>query len=234
MPSESVHWDHCGMATEKQMKSGKPGAQILDNPDMVSRRTVMAGVLGVGASMLLPRLPARAAPAGIDPAHLSAVKAAFERLGERVIHRDRAVLVDFGRPSAAPRLHILDLVAGTSRPMTVAHGRGSDPANSGWLKHFSNVPGSAASSQGAYLSGEFYEGQHGRSQRLVGLDPTNDKAMDRAIVIHSAWYAEPDMIATHGRLGRSEGCFTVSSATLPILLAALGSGRLLLADRFRS
>jgi hypothetical protein len=46
--------------------------------------------------------------------------------------------------------------------------------------------------------------------------------------------AEPDMIATHGRLGRSEGCFTVSSATLPMLLAALGSGRLLLADRFRS
>lgn len=216
------------------MKSGRPGAPIPGKIEGFSRRSVMAGVFGVGASMLLPRLPARAAPAGIDPAHLSAVKVAFERLGERVIHRDRAVLVDFGRPSAAPRLHILDLVAGTSRPMTVAHGRGSDPANSGWLKHFSNMPGSAASSQGAYLSGDLYDGQHGRSQRLVGLDPTNDKAMDRAIVIHSAWYAEPDMIATHGRLGRSEGCFTVSSATLPMLLAALGSGRLLLADRFRS
>jgi hypothetical protein len=234
MPSESVHWGHRGMATERQMKSGRPGVPILGNMDGFSRRSVMAGVLGAGASMLLPRLPARAARAGVNAAYLSAVKAAFERLGEHVINRDRAVLVDFGRPSAAPRLHILDLVAGTSRAMTVAHGRGSDPANSGWLKHFSNVPGSAASSQGAYLSGEFYDGQHGRSQRLTGLDPTNDKAMDRAIVIHSAWYAEPDMIATHGRLGRSEGCFTVSSATLPMLLAALGSGRLLLADRFRS
>lgn len=160
------------------------------------------------------------------------MQAAFERLGDRIAHRDRAVLVDFARPSAAPRLFILDLAAGTSHAMPVAHGRGSDPANSGWLRQFSNAPGSAASCRGAFASGAFYDGQHGRSQRLLGLDPTNDKALDRAIVIHSAWYAEPDMIATHGRLGRSEGCFTVSSASLPMLLAALGPGRLLLADRF--
>lgn len=173
-----------------------------------------------------------AAPPTVRRVHLAAVKAAYDRLGRSVSLHDRAVLVDFALPSAAPRLYVIDLVAGTSRAMTVAHGRGSDPDNSGWLRQFSNQPGSAASSQGAYLSGELYDGQHGRSQRLLGLDPTNDKAMDRAIVIHSAWYAEPDMIAAKGRLGRSEGCFTVSSASLPMLLAALGRGRLLLADRF--
>ncbi|HTH27779.1 MAG TPA: murein L,D-transpeptidase catalytic domain family protein [Sphingobium sp.] len=193
---------------------------------------MLAGAVGVGAAMLMPRAPACAASPRVDPRHVAAVQAAFERLGDRIAHRDRAVLVDFARPSAAPRLFILDMAAGTSHVMPVAHGRGSDPANSGWLRHFSNVPGSAASCRGAFASSEVYEGQHGRSQRLIGLDPTNDKALDRAIVIHSAWYAEPGMIATHGRLGRSEGCFTVSSASLPALLAALGPGRLLLADRF--
>lgn len=198
---------------------------------MLSRRSLVAGAIGVGASLLLP---ARvfAAPKTPRPANLSAVNAAFERLGSRIAHRDKAVLVDFAFKSAAPRLHLIDLEAGVTRTMPVAHGRGSDPTNSGWLQRFSNVPGSAASSQGAYLSGEQYVGVHGRAQRLIGLDPSNDNAFNRAIVIHSAWYAEADMIDTYGRLGRSEGCFTVSARDLPLLLGALGPGRLLLADRF--
>lgn len=62
----------------------------------------------------------------------------------------------------------------------------SDPHHTGYLHKFSNVSGPNASSEGAFLTGDYYVGQHDRSQRLAGLDPTNDNAMDRAIVIHGA------------------------------------------------
>ena len=48
--------------------------------------------------------------------------------------------------------------------------------------------------------------------KVHGRDWTNNNAKPRAIVIHNAWYAEPDMIAQHGKLGRSEGCFAFSRA----------------------
>ena len=48
--------------------------------------------------------------------------------------------------------------------------------------------------------------------KVHGLDWTNNNAEARAIVIHNAWYAEPEMIAQHGKLGRSEGCFAFSRA----------------------
>lgn len=41
---------------------------------------------------------------------------------------------------------------------------------------------------------------------LDGLERgINDKARQRAIVIHSAWYAEESVIKKYGRLGRSFG-----------------------------
>ncbi len=112
-----------------------------------------------------------------------------------------------------------------------AHGRGSDPEQTGQLQSFSNAIGSGATSQGAYLVGEEYQGVHGAARRLIGLDPTNSNAEVRAIVIHSAWYVGPQMVATQGRLGRSDGCFAVSADDIGVLLARLGRGRLLYADR---
>ena len=67
--------------------------------------------------------------------------------------------------------------------------------------------------------------------RVRGLDDSNSNAEARAIVVHSAWYAEPDVLASTGRLGRSEGCFALSSASLQEVLERLGPGRFLYADR---
>jgi hypothetical protein len=39
------------------------------------------------------------------------------------------------------------------------------------------------------------------------------------------------MVREHGKLGRSEGCFAVDAAQLPQVLARLGEGRLIYADR---
>ena len=113
----------------------------------------------------------------------------------------------------------------------VAHGKGSDLGNTGYLQRFSNDPGSNASSRGAYVTATPYYGKHGRSQRLIGLDSENNMALDRAIVIHGANYVDPTMIDEHGRIGRSFGCFAVEDCEISRVMGALGEGRLLYAGK---
>jgi len=93
------------------------------------------------------------------------------------------------------------------------------------------VPGSAASSAGAYLVGGGYFGKHGRSQRLIGLDPENSNAEARAIVIHGASYVSEDVARASGRIGRSQGCFAVAQADIAQVLNRLGPGRLIYAAK---
>ena len=116
----------------------------------------------------------------------------------------------------------------------MAHGRGSDPAHSGYLEQFSNRPGSQATSNGAYTTGDYYYGKYGLSMKVRGLDWSNNNAENRAIVIHNAWYAEPDMIDVHGKLGRSEGCFAFSRADQNKVMSRLAGGRLIFADKTRA
>ncbi|MBY8821647.1 murein L,D-transpeptidase catalytic domain family protein [Sphingomonas colocasiae] len=145
--------------------------------------------------------------------------------------RDRIAIADFSMASRALRFHIVDLVSGQANSYLVAHGRGSDPEHSGWLRSFSNEPGSLATSDGAYKTGEIYHGVHGAAMRLIGLDSRNNNAESRAIVIHGADYVGENQIATWGKLGRSEGCFAVAPHMLPQVLGMLGPGRLLYADK---
>lgn len=148
-----------------------------------------------------------------------------------LVERDRLAIADFSISSAEPRFHLVDLQGGTVDVLHVTHGSGSDPDHTGWLQSFSNQPGSNATSEGAYLTCDYYTGRHGRSQRLDGLDPSNDKAMERAIVFHSADYAEPRMLAQIGKLGRSQGCLAFSEAGLSHVFEFLGEGRLLFSGK---
>ncbi len=181
------------------------------------------GLAAVGAPALA------AAPA--QGAIVAVAQSALAQTGGRIPHGDVVGVADFSQPSRAPRFHIVDLAAGKVESLLVAHGRGSDPEHSGWLRRFSNDPGSAATSQGCYLTGDYYEGQHGHSMRLHGLDATNSNAYARAVVVHAAWYVSPEMAAEHGALGRSEGCFAVSQADLGHVLQRLGPGRLIVAAK---
>ena len=140
-------------------------------------------------------------------------------------------IVDFSKVSSEPRFYLLDTNSGQVTRHYVSHGRGSDPGHTGFLQNFSNRVGSEATSEGAYLVGPYYQGQYGRSMRVSGLDHTNFNAEARAIVIHPAWYAEPSVIQTQGRLGRSEGCFALSSSSQRETLARLGPGHFLYAAR---
>jgi hypothetical protein len=156
---------------------------------------------------------------------------ALERHRDSISFRDFVGVADFSLPSRAPRFHLVNLADGSVRSHLVAHGRGSDPSHTGWLEHFSNEPHSNATSAGAYRTGSLYVGAHGRSMRLEGLDPTNSNALGRAIVVHGAWYVNEEMIGHTGVLGRSQGCFAVADSSLPEIMARLGPGRLIYADK---
>ncbi|MDZ3832569.1 MAG: murein L,D-transpeptidase catalytic domain family protein [Sphingopyxis sp.] len=204
---------------------------------MINRRAILAGLAGAGAVAATPlraqmpgwvQQPAPATPA-VD--YLAVAKRQLDRQGRNIAQTDRVGIVDFGLPSARPRFALVDMVAGTIDLFPVTHGRGSDPQHDGWLKSFSNRVGSLATSRGAYRTSDYYWGANGSSMRLAGLEPDNNNADVRAIVVHGAWYAEPSLIATQGKLGRSEGCFVFGEALLPMILYKLGPGRLLFADK---
>lgn len=195
----------------------------------LSRRALLGALLASPATARLPGL-ASIAP-GVDPRLLDRALAALFRHHDAIWSRDVIAVVDFGLPSSVPRFFLIDLLQGTTTSLLVAHGKGSDPDHSGKLQSFSDEVGSAATSEGAYVTGDAYVGVHGPSRRLIGLDPTNAHAEERAIVIHSAWYANPDIVVSQGKLGRSDGCFAVGEADIAMLLARLRRGRLLYAGR---
>ena len=168
----------------------------------------------------------------IDPRIVARARASFDRHRASLSQIDVVGIADFTKASSEPRFFLLDTNTGRVSRHLVAHGRGSDPAHTGFLQRFSNQPGSEASSNGAYVTGDYYPGHYGRAMRVKGLDASNSNAEARAIVVHSAWYAEPIVLATNdGRLGRSEGCFAMSHSSLQEVLARLGPGRFLYADR---
>ena len=169
------------------------------------------------------------APGGMDPQLFARAKAALDT--HKVWPRDAMGIVDFSKPSNEERFYVVNLQSGEVEAHRVAHGRGSDPDHSGFVERFSNDFGSYASSNGAYLTGDYYDGKYGLSMKVRGLDWSNYNAEPRAIVIHNAWYAEDDMIPLHGMLGRSEGCFAMSRTSQYQVMRRLAGGRMIYADK---
>jgi hypothetical protein len=135
-------------------------------------------------------------------------------------------VIDFSLPSTAKRLWVIDPVKGLILNHTlVSHGR-----NSGELlaKNFSNRPESYQSSLGFYKTGETYQGKHGYSLRLDGLEKGfNDQARNRAIVIHGADYAKEEFAKSTGRLGRSLGCPALPPELSALVIDLIKNGSLL-------
>jgi hypothetical protein len=168
---------------------------------------------------------------GPSPLLLARAKAALASHKARVRNHDLLAIADFSKPSRDPRFYVVDLRSGTSDTYLVAHGKGSDPTHTGWVQNFSNVHGSEATSAGSYLVGQTYIGQYGESRRLIGLDPENDQAEARAIVIHPAWYVNQSLIHDQGKIGRSQGCFAFAKNDINVILERVAPGCLLYADK---
>ncbi len=136
------------------------------------------------------------------------------------------VIIDFSKPSYDKRLYVIDLEKKVLLHQShVAHGKNSGMV---YASKFSNRPNSYASSLGFYRTAETYFGKHGLSLRLDGLEiGVNDKARDRAVVIHSAKYANLEFIAKYGRLGRSFGCPTLPEKDYKRIVNLIKDGTLL-------
>jgi hypothetical protein len=167
---------------------------------------------------------------GIDPAlfglALDAAAQAVSR-GDATAPRTLTV-IDFSRPSTQKRLWVYDL---RSRALLfhehVAHGRGS---GANMATSFSNTPESNQSSLGLFRTAEAYVGKHGLSLRLDGLERgINDRARERAIVIHGADYVNAATARAQGRLGRSLGCPAVRPEIATPLISAVKENGLLFA-----
>lgn len=132
-------------------------------------------------------------------------------------------IVDFTKPSTAKRLWVIDVDGQSMRYNTlVAHGKNS---GGNVAKVFSNRPQSYMSSLGFYVTGGTYHGKHGLSLYLNGQElGINDKAKERAIVMHGADYVSQSFIKRVGRLGRSHGCPAVPMSVHKELIEALADG----------
>ncbi len=191
-----------------------------------------AGGLGAArafAAPMAPKMPL--VPQNMAPGLMQPAMAAFHKFGSLINERRVIGVADFTAGSGNKRFHLINIQDGQSSSLLVAHGKGSDPAHSGWVQNFSNVPGSEATSSGAYLVGESYIGKYGLSRRLIGLEPENDMAEARAIVIHPAWYVSEAMAQERGKIGRSQGCFAFADADISQVLWQLPTGSLIYAGK---
>jgi hypothetical protein len=133
-------------------------------------------------------------------------------------------VIDYSKPSTERRLWVFDL---KSKELVyeelVAHGQGS---GANMATQFSNTDESHQTSLGLFVARETYIGKHGYSLRLDGLDRgINDRARDRAIVIHGAPYVSEQFVKANGRLGRSWGCPAINPAVAkPMIDRVKGGG----------
>lgn len=132
-------------------------------------------------------------------------------------------IVDFSLSSSKKRLFVIDVKNFKVLFNTyVAHGRNSGTE---FAREFSNAPESYKSSLGFYVTKGTYNGSHGYSLKLEGEEKgINDNALERAIVMHSAWYANENIVNSQGFLGRSLGCPALPEKVYKPIIDAIKNG----------
>jgi L,D-transpeptidase catalytic domain len=188
----------------------------------------LSAVIAVNAqaqdAALLATLTSSAPTATPKVLALALLASSCAQRGKLASTPQRLMVIDYSRPSLERRLWLFDLSAGTLLLTDyVAHGRNS---GDNLALRFSNTEGSLQSSLGLFVGLDSYIGKNGRSLRLRGLEPGfNDRALQRAIVLHSADYVNPELGARNGRLGRSHGCPVVRPALNDQVIDALRDGQ---------
>ncbi len=136
-------------------------------------------------------------------------------------------VIDYSLPSNKQRMWVFDVRNEKLLYNTyVAHGK-----NSGVVaNHFSNRESSKQSSLGTYITKNTYIGHKGYSLNLQGLDRGfNDNAYNRRVVIHGAWYVEPDFIKKAGRAGLSWGCPAIADTLAKPVINTIKNGSVVFA-----
>ena len=118
-------------------------------------------------------------------------------------------MIDMRLPSGKNRFFVYNLLKDSLESAgLVTHGKGSQSESGSMI--FSNMPNSNCTSLGKYKIGNSYNGNFGLSYKLMGLDKTNSKALDRAVVLHS-YYGVPTTEVYPSSICVSEGCPAVSA-----------------------
>ena len=136
-------------------------------------------------------------------------------------------VADMDLPNTTERLWVVDLKnARVLHHSLVAHGQGSGHLRA---RRFSNQEKSACTSLGFYRTAGTYDGIHGYSRRIEGLDKgQNANAFDRYVVLHAADYASPNYIREHGHLGYSRGCPALPPEQFKEIIATMRVGTMML------
>jgi hypothetical protein len=224
--------DAAGGAHAQPLAVSEPRAPSETRASFVGAVPLEEGSVDTGVPPITGPGPSSKDAASLDPAVLDMALGALEcarRSGSAGERADKVLsVIDFRLPSSTPRLWVIDLDSGaTLFTERVSHGRntGEDAATA-----FSNIPGSNQSSLGLFRTGEIYVGKHGRSMKLDGLEPGfNDRARDRAIVVHAASYCTGEHVAQWGRLGRSQGCPALDPAVSDAVIDTIRDGTMLFA-----
>ena len=126
-------------------------------------------------------------------------------------------ICDLSQSSRNKRLYLIDMVNKEVIMNTwVAHGKKSGME---YAQRFSNRVSSQQSSLGFYITKTTYQGEHGLSLRVHGMEPGfNDKAYRRGIVVHGARYIGET------KWGRSFGCPAVPASESKELINTIKEG----------
>lgn len=137
-------------------------------------------------------------------------------------------VIDYSLPSNKQRMWVFDVRNERLLYNTyVAHGRNSGANNA---NHFSNRESSKESSLGTYITKNTYIGHKGYSLNIQGLDRGfNSNAFNRRVVIHGAWYVEPDFIRKAGRAGLSWGCPAIAQTLAKPIINTIKNGSVIFA-----
>lgn len=164
----------------------------------------------------------------VDVFELALSAAACAERAGAVVAPATLTVIDYSRPSTSKRLWVFDLARKELLyEELVAHGQGT---GDNIATRFSNTPNSHQTSLGLFVTAESYVGQNGYSLRLDGLERgVNDRARERAIVMHGAPYVNEDIIGSMGRLGRSWGCPAVRPAVARQMIDTVKGGSLVFA-----
>ncbi|MFC6222894.1 murein L,D-transpeptidase catalytic domain family protein [Hymenobacter artigasi] len=225
-----------------------PAKKLVSTAAALTSAALPAGAAPVPDSLRLTPVPALAAVpdtlrqaieqlhAALGPAAATLRPEVLEQacVGYLTLHPtgriERAGLLavaDMDLPNTAERLWVIDLQeAKVLHRSLVAHGEGSGHLRA---RRFSNQESSACTSLGFYRTAGTYDGIHGYSRRIEGLDKNqNANAFDRYVVLHAADYVSPQYVRQYGHLGYSRGCPALPPEQFKAIIATLRVGSMLL------
>lgn len=170
----------------------------------------------------------KAAPS-LNPKVLEFALKAYNKAADKgIVQKNILTVIDYSLPSFKQRMWIFDLRKNKLLYNTyVAHGVNSGNTTP---SHFSNKNSSKETSLGTYITRDTYTGSKGIALNLQGLEKGfNDNAYSRRVVIHGAWYVEPNFIKQSGRAGRSWGCPSIAQSIAGSVINVLKGGSVVFA-----